>query len=86
MTIKVLVDMASSYNDCGFGVGIYGTGKNMITQNGISTTSGTSVEYTLTINISSVNTNTYFLMEATHTGRNNSLAFHGFTLLSIILS
>lgn len=86
LTIKVLVDMASSYNDCGFGVRIYGTGKNMITQNGISTTSGTSVEYTLTINISSVNTNTYFLMEATHTGRNNSLAFHGFTLLSIVLS
>ena len=86
MTIKVLVDAASSYSNCGFGVEIYGTGKNMITRNSISTTSGTSVEYTLSINISSVNTNTYFLMEATHTGRNNTLAFHGFTLLSMMLS
>ena len=47
----------------------------MIIYNNISITSGTNVEYTLTMNISSVNTNAYFLIEATHSGRNNFWRF-----------
>lgn len=74
----------NSRNDPAFGVTVLSSAGGSLASGAVSTT--VNQEYTLSISLSSINTSVYLRFGATHTGTNDTLAWHGFELYSIIFS